>query len=1738
MNRLLLGIFAAVAALFTSSSDEHVLTDLWKKYEVAQKADLPKTQLQVLDDIKAKSLKDRLMWDYYDACETSRSVTSSLNWKLRDSASTAFRNEIENYGDPSLCFYYYKMYGGVDLQQFVEQNASALKEVHTPELARRISWSGFPSDAYELRSFINDRISNDYEFALWTLWLSNNASGASKVEPSLRTCLDGKQPESDILDFLKIFRFTSNDKSEAAYQAYASDHKDEAVALLARQQLLSLKLASLERNNKGTSDDYKALRADCVQFNADAKKFSGIDGKLASCCTGATRLIKELDSEDLSFEIKDSHLTVVARNVKKVDFSLRQDGKTKYSAVLKNDVGSYYRRDTLRMDLPASLDDGTYDALCDYGGTDKTVETEYEKYTLSLALRDSNVGKCIYVADFKTGEPVYKADLTMISNETVVATCPAFSFVGFTPLPDNFVSKASNSRKSYVIRCSLKTADGRLRLSRDEYFNGAGNSSFSYSDASYATMITDCGAYNPGDVAKFKAIFYKGNPKDGYRVCEAGEKVQAVLYDAEYKKVTELSLKTGEFGSVAGEFSLPADRKGGSWHIEAVCGKADANRYFVVDEYVLPNFTLEFDKAEGFSFVGDRITVSGTVKAYSGHSLSGAKIRWSVSGEVDGESGSEIKIGDGGRFSFSFKAGKADVVYSQWYNINVTVVDATGETLEFSTSRYAIWGNISVSAELKDLLEGRFRLTEGKTNSELGIIDSNARLTFETRNQDGVIVPIDIRYEVSKGSQTVASGSVTSGEEIAVYLSKYASGVFTVKVACQALDQAGQAHKGEYSYTFLKVSDDAKYLEDSFSMYYRKMVGDGIRFQIGDSSAPLWAIIQLWGEDNRVLRAQTIHLTGAKGKVGSLATIDWEYLNSYPDNVVLSVFYFRDGTSTQYTLDYSRPVSKYTLPLSFTRFTDEARPSSTVEIAFRTSAEAECAATVFDKSTETIQSNVWRPVSLWFSEVSAPYVSTCCGSDGTVIFRPFLCYAESAASGSRKPLMKSSRNAVDMAVVDFDCVAEESVAASAALMDDAAEVDVRSDFKAALAFEPFIRPDKDGNAVLKFRTSDKLSSYVVQVFAHDKNMNSAAMRQEMLVTVPVKLSVVEPKYLFKGDRYVLNAAVASAAKTEVKGDVLVQIYDASEYAAVKGSEPVLTLVRKLGALAPGANADLSFDLSEAIAKVENLGIRLTFVGQPDAAGNTYSDAVFVSVPVFEAFQTLTEAHSGVLLAGMDRSALLAQLRSQFVNVQAEGAECKEISIIDMVREALPALQNPESENVFSLVDAYYSNALSAALDGPAKADSLSSVQASLMARILACRNCDGGFAWFKDMNSSPIVTAAVLGRFAGLRDRGLIELDVDVYSAAAEYLDRQQFDTKGKRPYWCGGLSMEQYLYARSLFADVKLAVKPSRAFRKEAAAYLVPKKARGLNGRILSKARRLKTLVNLLATEDGVSLASSLGVKLNAKAKISASVKADYASLYEYAQPHKNGGSYYPNAVMPFRGLLESEAYAHSLLCDLFKGTEYDSLADQIRLWLMLQKETQQWSSDPAYVEALASVLDGSDEVLVTKVILLSKRYRKPFEEIKAAGNGFTLDREYALIGSDGGTKALNDGDVLRVGDKVVASYRIWNEENRSFVRLSVPRPACLRPVDQLSGHYGWWMSPLRIAGWYSFSPQGYRWVRSASTEYWFDSYPEEKTTITETFYVTQEGVFTSPVAEIESLYAPHYRANADYDGLMSVKK
>lgn len=216
----------------------------------------------------------------------------------------------------------------------------------------------------------------------------------------------------------------------------------------------------------------------------------------------------------------------------------------------------------------------------------------------------------------------------------------------------------------------------------------------------------------------------------------------------------------------------------------------------------------------------------------------------------------------------------------------------------------------------------------------------------------------------------------------------------------------------------------------------------------------------------------------------------------------------------------------------------------------------------------------------------------------------------------------------------------------------------------------------------------------------------------------------------------------------------------------------------------------------------------------------------------------------------------------------------------------------------------------------------------------------------------------------------------------------------------------------------------------------------------------------------------------------------------------------------MPLRGLLESEIYAHLLLIEVFAKRDA-ALADGLRLWIMIQKETQKWDSDPTAVMAYACVLDGSKELLSSRIVSLSRTAVLPFAQIQDSGNGMSLDVLWECRQADGSWRPLAEGESLSAGAQLRAVIPIWSAQNRSLARLELQRPACLQPVNQKSGYSRLWLYGL------------YRDVKKSSTRYWFNILPEEHFTLTEEFTVTQEGVFQAPASTVQCLYAPHWSAN-----------
>ncbi|MBP5218688.1 MAG: hypothetical protein J6Z47_07065, partial [Bacteroidales bacterium] len=1450
----------------TSKPDEqgHVLSSLWKAYYDARKEDKPLKMTAALEKIRKEASAKRLHWDFYDAVTQKMDVELSRNWKLRDSLQRQLSAEVEAYAEPIVTYSYRKAHGAGDQLDYVISTGSRLQAGRNPQFYGRVGG--------QMNGLLAECVKDDYEYALWSEYV--DWRGRDRAGKVLKGYLGDTYPNAAWLEFRSI-EDKDPESRIAAYGEFAGKYAGKAVNLFAKARILQDSFSKLQLNKAG-DNEYKELLAKVKAAEKERKSYSsGIDKKIADSITDFQHLAETLEGKDISLSVEGSDLLVLFRNLDKVDLVMAPDvkeAKPLFSKSVVNGKCSFYVVDTVRVPIPR-CDDGDYLFTARNGKLKASMQ--YAPKTLSIAIRDDSAGQRFYVADYRTGEPVGKVDLGLFRSGSSVAEAKGIAVDGFTPVPEQIMKNVKQRAVNYL-EASFRDSDGFIRKSRqiDLDNHREVNEEAEERNSVFCNLFTDKSAYNPGETVKYKAVFYSGNLRKSFATFKEGENVTVRLYNTEGKELESTKLKTNGFGSVAGEFILPKDQKNGRFRICAIKETTLQSKDIVVDEYILPTYELSFKDVDKLYFRGDTIRVEGLLSSYSGHPLSAAKVTY----EVDA-SGRRVASGDvlpdgNGSFEISFPSRD-----DYWFKVTVKVTDATGEIREYSRNVF-VFNNFHIEIDLLDKASGSLELKERSWNTSL-LSKDKARLVFRVRNVDGRTVPVPVDYRISDMEDgTVCTGTAESGKEIIVELPE--SGLYTVKAEACVKTSKGEEIRSDNEMQILKVASSDEMLKAPVENVFilegscedgTLDNGEDIHLRFGAGDGPVWAAVELFGDRRQLLERKMVFLEGKSGRKGSLEDIVYKYKPEYPDAVFLSVFYFRNGRHYTYSNEFRREKKELEMPLAFSVFEDKTLPGKEYSFVLRTDPGVEGVAAVFDKSTETISPNRWNTVRLSGISAEHVYVSAINGSDG---IEHGIYIRGLGTSANASPMYKASATRGGVIV---EAMAEESMDAGAVMYDalpapapeaaideeDIDKVDLRSDFASSLAFEPFLRSDPSGNLTLKFRTSDKLSTFIVQVYAHDTQMHNALVRQEMVVSLPVKLSVAEPKYLYRGDRYILHGTVSNSSDVPVAGAVALQVYPSSDW---QGSEPLGTMSQSLTVPAAGS---VPFEFEVDPKDASELGLKVVFIDDD----KSFSDGVFVSLPVLDARQVLTESHSGVLLSGADEEALLERLKAEFTGTTAAGAEYKQTDILAMLHEALPTKADPEGRDVLSLSEAFYVRKAAGIAQAP---------DDDLFPRILACRNADGGFGWFEGMRSSPVITAVVLERFAKLRDSGLFS-GFDA-SPSVVYLDHSQFIHGDSFPRWCGSLSYEQYAYVRSLFAQVPFNVvvdtksgkdeysENYKAFKKFIKSYLIPsaKEGRGMNGRILDKARRIKTLLNLVNNEGGNALASAWGMKLASRDKLNKS--------------------------------------------------------------------------------------------------------------------------------------------------------------------------------------------------------------------------------------------------------------------------
>ena len=445
-----------------------------------------------------------------------------------------------------------------------------------------------------------------------------------------------------------------------------------------------------------------------------------------------------------------------------------------------------------------------------------------------------------------------------------------------------------------------------------------------------------------------------------------------------------------------------------------------------------------------------------------------------------------------------------------------------------------------------------------------------------------------------------------------------------------------------------------------------------------------------------------------------------------------------------------------------------------------------------------------------------------------------------------------------------------------------------------------------------------------------------------------------------------------------------------------------------------------------------------------------------------------------------------------------------------------------------------------------------------LAKLHAMQLPDGAFPWFDKMPADRYITQLIVAGFGKLHKLGAFDASQD---AAARDMLQQALayqDNALARDYAelrkLKGVKLAedhlddtqlQALYGRSFWPQLDVAASATSAYayyRGQAGTYWP------------GRTRYLQALAALaLYRHDTKSVPA----------------RAIMQALSENALHSPDLGMYWKD-VQPGYYWREAPTETQATLIEAFSEINQDQKAvDELKLWLLTQKQTQNWESTRATADACyALLLRGSNwlapsqplqvtvggepvalppgqagtgyartswpaaaikpaqgKVTITKPDAgvawgaLYWQYYEDIDKVTPAASPLSLERQlYRETATATGPKLeqLTPGAPLRVGDALVVRLVLRTDRALEYVHLKDQRAAGLEPINQLSGY--------RYQGGLGY----YEAPRDAATNFFLSAVPRGTHVFEYRLRAAQAGDFSGGLSQVQCLYAPEFAATS----------
>ncbi len=739
-----------------------------------------------------------------------------------------------------------------------------------------------------------------------------------------------------------------------------------------------------------------------------------------------------------------------------------------------------------------------------------------------------------------------------------------------------------------------------------------------------------------------------------------------------------------------------------------------------------------------------------------------------------------------------------------------------------------------------------------------------------------------------------------------------------------------------------------------------------------------------------------------------------------------------------------------------------------------------------------------------------------------------------------------------------------------------------NDVKTAL-WQPMLTSDDKGVINLEFEVPNFNTTWNTQALAWNEKTVGNSWMAEVLTQKPLMVRSSMPRFLRQGDKTQLAATVQNATDQAAKCDAVIELFDP------RSGDIFAT--RKF-------NLELDGKGSQAVRIDWTVPDTISFVGfRIKAANGRYGDGEQVMVPVLTTISPVIEtepfyieaaqAHYETTLPQFPKDARVTleycdnpvwycvlALPTIFSDSYCTATQAAHslfaLQVAQSVAKSQPQIkeainywkEHNEDSTLVSMLEKNQDLKIGTLLASPWVRDAdrqtlrMSRLHElfddnishqeyeKILAALQLLQMSDGGFTWFHypDCESSLWATGAVLEligeikRLDGLPDdsrlASMIDRAIKYYDEATmkEY-NRIKKDSSNPEAFF------KDYAYTRSLFSD-KPMPKDNTKLLNKIVKYMDKSWKKGLT--LSEKAWYAMTL------------------NRNGKPKTASNI---IESIRQFAIVKPNLGMYWDNLQTGY-GWWEYDkvAYTSTILRAMNEIDPRQDEIDQVRKWMLLMKQTNDWGSYSLAADAVYSILStGSqwlernalpsitvagqavnldkmaewlgyfrttlDATTTGNVVIdrtgngpawgaIYSQYKAPMTQVQEkAIEEVSISKEYYVYAQDG---TLHQTTSFKVGDKVKVRVVIKVNKDMDYVTVTDERAACFEPIDKLSGY----RSADRT--WY------YLETKDTQTNMFFNSLSKGTHVVGYEVWVTNPGEFTSGIATIQSQYAPQMSAHS----------